>query len=97
MILGSVPCTIASFLVWHLTIALSEGRAAGRDVGFDVIGVVMAMYLAFLIALATCVAGLFYFGYAVRTGKVALKGWHRFGIVYSLCQVTIAFLYMTTR
>jgi hypothetical protein len=97
MIVGSMPCTLVSFLVWHLTVALEEGRAAGRDVGFDVIGVVMMMYFAFLIALGSCVAGLLHFGFAVLQRKVPLKAWHRFGIVYSLSQVTVAVIYLLTR
>lgn len=96
MIVGSVPCTLASILFWHLTVALQEGRAAGRDVGFDVIGVGMMMYFAFLIALITCVAGLLYFAFTVLERKVALKAWQRFAIGYSLTQVTIAVIYLAT-
>lgn len=97
MILGSIPCTLASLLIWRLTVSLAEGRAAGRDVGFDVIGVVMMSYFAFLIALGCCVVGLLYFGYAAVRRKIALKKWHWFSIAYSIIQVTIAFLYMSTR
>lgn len=97
MIAGSIPCTLASFSVWHLTVALEEGRAAGRDVGFDAIGVVMMMYFAFLIALGSCVAGLLYFGFAVLKRKIALKAWHKFGIVYSLSQVAVAVTYLLAR
>lgn len=97
MIAGSIPCTLAGLLIWHLTLALEEGRAAGRDVGFDVIGVVMMSYFAFLLALGSCIAGLLYFGYGLLTRKLALKGWHRFGIVYSSVQVAIALVYLSTR
>jgi hypothetical protein len=97
MIVGSLPCTLASFLLLHLTAALKNGRAAERDIGFDVIGVLMMSYFAFLIALGSCVAGLLYFGFAVLKRKVALKAWHWFGIVYSLSQVTIAVIYVSTR
>ena len=94
MIVGSIPCTLASVLIWHLTVAIEAGRAAGQDVGFDVIGVVMMSYFAFLIALGSCVAGLLYFGYTVLKKEEALKRWHSFGIVYSILQVTIAVVYI---
>lgn len=97
MIVGSIPCTLAGVLVLYLMAALEEGRAAGRDVGFDAIGVVMMTYFAYVLALASCIAGLLYFGFAVRNSRVALKAWHWFGIVYSLGQVTIATIYISTR
>lgn len=96
MIIGSIPCTLASVLIWLLTVAIEEGRAARQDIGFDVIGVAMMSYFTFLIAVGTCVAGLLYSGYAVLKKKEALKGWHSFGIVYSILQVTIAVV-MSTR
>ncbi len=97
MIIGSVPCTFTSVLLWQLTVRLQEWRAAGRDIGFDVIGVVMMMYFAFLIALGTCVAGLLYFSFTVLKRKVALKAWHRIAIGYSLTQVTVAVIYLATQ
>jgi hypothetical protein len=97
MIIGSIPCTLASVLIWHLTVAIEEGRAAGQDVGFDVIGAAMMSYFTFLIAVGSCVAGLLYFAYAVLKKKEALKRWHSFGIVYSILQVTTAVAYMSTR
>lgn len=97
MIVGSVPCTLAGFLIWHLTVTLQEGRAAGQDLGFDVIGVLMMMYVAFLMALGTCVAGLLYFCFAVLKAKIVLKGWHRFAIGYSLTQVAVAVAYLATQ
>jgi hypothetical protein len=97
MIVGSLPCTFVGFFLLHLPAALEVGRAAGRDVGFDAIGVLMMAYFAFFIALGSCVAGLLYFGFAALKRKVALKAWHVFGIVYSLSQVTIAVIYVSTR
>jgi hypothetical protein len=97
MIVGSLPCTLVGFLLLHLPAALEAGRVAGRDVGFDAIGVLMMAYFAFLIALGSCVAGLLYFGFAVLKRKDALKAWHWFGIIYSLSQVTIAVIYVSTR
>ena len=97
MIVGSVPCTLASFLLWHLTMALEKGQAVGQDVGFDVIGVVTVMYAAFLIALGSCLAGLLYFGFTLLKTKLALKTWHKVGILYSLAQVTVAVTYLATR
>ena len=97
MIAGSIPCTLAGVLLWQLTVGLEEGRAAGREVGFDVIGVVMMCYFAFLLALASTLAGLLYFGYVGLKKTVALKAWHWFGIVYSLVQLATAVIYMSTR
>jgi hypothetical protein len=97
MIVGSIPCTLASVSIWHLTVAIEEGRAVGQDVGFDVIGVAMMSYFTLLIAIGSCVAGLLYSGYAVLKKKEALKRWHCFGIVYSILQVTIAVVYVSTR
>jgi hypothetical protein len=98
MIIGSIPCTLVGGLLLHLAKAVEEGRAAGRDVGFDVIGVVMTSYFAFLIALASCVAGLIYFGYSVLLRRnVALQPWHRFAIAYSVIQMVLAALYISTR
>jgi hypothetical protein len=97
MIIGGVPCTFVSVLLWQLTLGLQEGRAAGRDVGFDAIGVGFMMYFAFLIALGTCVAGLLYFAYTVLKSKVALKAWHRIAIGYSLIQVTVVVIYLVTQ
>lgn len=96
MILGSVPCTLATVLIWHVTLAIEQGRAAGQDVGFDVIGVVMMAYYAFLLALGTCITGLLYFGYAVLKKRVALQAWHSLGILYSVLQVMIAVVYMSS-
>jgi hypothetical protein len=96
MIVGSIPCTLASFLVWYLTIAIQEARAAGQTGGFDVIGLLMMSYFAFLIALGSCVVGLLYFGYAMLKEKESLKRWHVFGILYSLIQVTIPLVYVAT-
>lgn len=96
MIVGSIPCTLASFLVWYLTVAIQEARAAGQNGGFDVIGLLMMSYFAFLIALGSCVAGLLYFGYAMLKKKEALKRWHVFGIAYSLIQITIPIVYIAT-
>lgn len=97
MIVGSIPCTLAGILLWQLTVGIAEGRAAGRDVGFDVIGVVMMCYFAFLVALASTVSGLLYFGYVGVKRTVALKAWHWFGIVYSVLQLAMAVIYMLTR
>jgi hypothetical protein len=94
MIIGGVPCTLSGLLLWYLTIAIQEGRAAGQDVQFDVIGILMMTYSAFLIALGTCVVGLLYFSFRVLRKKQALKPWHRFAIAYSLTQVTIAIAYL---
>lgn len=94
MILGTIPCTLAGFLIWYLMSALAEGRAAGQDVGFDVIGIVMMMYFAYLLALGSCITGILYF-WLSRT--ITLKAWHRFGIIYSLAQVSVATIYMSAR
>jgi hypothetical protein len=95
VILGTIPCTLAGFLIWYLMSALAEGRAAGRDVGFDAIGIGMMMYFAYLLALGSCIAGLLYFSLAVRSRTVTLKAWHWFGILYSLAQVSVATIYMS--
>lgn len=97
MILGSFPCTLAGVLILYLMASLDEGRAAGREVGFDVIGVLMMTFFAYLIALGSCLAGLLYFGLGVRSGKVVLKGWHWLCLVYPLVQVTAATIYMAAR
>lgn len=98
MIAGGIPYTLVGGLLLHLAKAVEEGRAAGRDVGFDVIGVVMTSYIAFLIASASCIAGLVYFGYSVLFGRnVALQPWHRFAIAYSVIQMVLAALYISNR
>ncbi len=97
MIVGSIPCTLAGILLWQLTVGIAEGRAAGRDVGFDVIGVMAMSLFALLLALASTVAGLLYFGYVGVKKTVALKAWHWFGIVYSVLQLAMVVIYMSTR
>jgi hypothetical protein len=81
-------------MIIYLMGSLEEGRAAGRDVGFDVIGVVMMTFLTYLIALGSCLAGLLYFVLGVRSGSVALKAWHWFCLVYPLGQITAATIYL---
>ena len=98
MIAGSVPCTLACVMVWRLTVALEEGRAAGRDAGFDAIGVVMMWYVAFLLAVASCAVGLVYFGYwGLLKRKLVLQPWQRLGIAYSIVQLGLVGLYIATR
>jgi len=95
---GSVPCTLACVMVWRLTVALEEGRAAGRDAGFDAIGVVMMWYVAFLLAVASCAVGLVYFGYwGLLKRKLVLQPWQRLGIAYSIVQLGLVGLYIATR
>jgi hypothetical protein len=94
MICGSIPCTLAGVMIIYLMGSLEEGRAAGRDVGFDVIGVVMMTLLTYLIALGSFLAGLLYFVLGVRSGSVAPKAWHWFCLVYPLGQITAATIYL---
>lgn len=97
VILGSIPCTLAGVLILYLMASLEEGRAAGRDVGFDVIGVLMMTFFAYLIALGSCLAGLLYFVLGVRRRTVVLRAWHWFCLVYALVQVTAATIYIAAR
>jgi hypothetical protein len=92
MILGTIPCTLAGFLMWYLTSVLANGQAAGQ--GVDIIGLAMMTYFAYLLALASCIIGVLYFW---LSRSVTLKAWHRFGIIYSLAQVSVATIYMSTR
>ncbi|MBZ2208433.1 hypothetical protein [Massilia soli] len=94
MILGSMPCTLAGVLILYLMASLNEGRAAGRDVAFDVIGVLMMTFFAYLIALVSCLAGLFYFAIGVRNRTVVFSAWHWFCLLYPLVQVTAATIYL---
>lgn len=88
MILGGIPCTLAGVLILHLI--------AGRHAQFDVIGIVMMTFLAYMLAVGTCVAGLLYFSIAAQKKSVALRTWHWFAFVYSFSQVMIATIYITT-
>lgn len=97
MVFGSIPCTIAGIMILYLMASVEEGRAAGRDVGFDVIGVLMMTLLTYLIALGSCLVGLLYFSLGIRSGRVAVKAWHWFCIVYPLGQVTAVTIYMAAQ
>lgn len=97
MIAGTIPCTLASCLVWYLTVAIKEARAVGQNTEFPLLSLLLMSSFAFFIALGSCVAGLLYFGYAMLKKKEILRRWHFFAIAYSLTQVTTAVAYLATR
>jgi hypothetical protein len=72
----------------------STARAAGRPVGADGLGIMMISLVAYAIALLSCAAGLIYFSVARFKYKVFPQRWDWIGIVYSLGQVTIPFIYL---
>jgi hypothetical protein len=78
--------------MWYLTSVLANDQAAGQ--GVEIISLVMMMYFAYMLALGSCLIGVLYFW---LSRLVTLKAWHRFGIIYSLAQVSVATIYMSTR
>lgn len=90
MIAGNIPCTLA-ILVFAQHMA---ARNAGHPAGGDAIGLMMISIVAYAIAVLSFVSGIIYFGFAVLKDKLVLGPWHRFGILYSLSQITIPIVYL---
>ncbi|MBB3219439.1 hypothetical protein [Pseudoduganella umbonata] len=93
MLIGGAPCllAIATF------VQLLTAHAAGTSSGGNAIGLMIMSLWAYGIAVASCAAGIIYFGYGALRYRVFPKPWHWFALVYSIGLVIIPIVYLISQ
>ncbi|TWI70042.1 hypothetical protein IP91_01120 [Pseudoduganella lurida] len=90
MLIGGVPCVLAIAVFFRIGAAHESGISSGGNA----LGLMMMSLWAYGIALASCVAGLLYFGYAALKYRMFPTSWHRLVICWSICLVIGPVLYL---
>lgn len=93
MFVGGLPLTFSVLCITFLSATHDAREAVGHSSVGDALGLMMMSFLAYAVALLSCLVGVSYFIYKVIKHNGFPSRWQSLSLLYSCVQIIVPFVY----